>query len=304
MSRNGVFATFPDSREIFYISIDGGKCSVYSSVMKVESLLKVILAAHYGRFVEGPKALRRVHGGIMFIAPPASLKSHIIKAALDGHSGFLGLSDLNVQGLGRIRHQLANGDISTLGFYEFAKLYRREQSTSGSLESLLAALVDEGFHKLAFDAHEAHSVPAHALVLGAMVPQFYEHKMKTPVIDPSAGWAETGFARRFIWSVYRLDKKEVIARAIAKWQSITITQNIRFKIPLDDIPYSLSHTEAQRVQEFLQHNHGKETPSILLQKIACVLRWQNKQLKTKDDTFAVLEDFAESLQPTGASLTL
>jgi len=159
--------------------------------MKIETFVRILTAAHYAYHVEGPEKLRSVHGGIMLIAPPGHLKTAIIKASLEPHAGVLGLSDLNVQGMGRLRHSIANGKITTLTFYEFAKLYQRNESVSSNLEGVLSALVDENYHKLAFDIHEAHTLPCGALVVGAMVPDFYEFRLRF--------WEPSGFARRFMW---------------------------------------------------------------------------------------------------------
>lgn len=264
--------------------------------MKAETLIRVLVAAHYSHHVQGPEKLRQVHGGIMLVAPPGALKTAILKVALEGHANVLGLSDINVQGLGRLRHSIANGKIKTLLFYEYAKLYQRNVAVSSNVEGVVSALVDESYHKLAFDVQEAHALPCGALVVGAMVPQFYEEQL--------AGWGNSGFARRFLWCMYKLKNPTAIQEAIAKWKSVEFGSEFRFRIPLTDIEYSLTEAEARWIQTLLVHNHGIETPSILLQKIACVLRWEFKALGVKDDTIRIIKEFAPSLGKHGASLEL
>jgi hypothetical protein len=246
--------------------------------------------------VEGPEKLRNVHGGIMLIAPPGQLKTEILKVALADHAGAIGLSDINVQGLGRLRHTIANGKVRTLVFYEFSKLYQRHDAVSSNVEGVLSALVDEAYHKLAFDVQEAHALPCGALVIGAMVPEFYELHMKE--------WSPSGFARRFMWCMYRLRNPTMVQEAIAKWQSVSFSQDFRFRVPLSPIQYCLNEKEARWIQTLLAHNHGIETPSILLQKIACVLRYENKVLGLQDDTVQVLKDFAPLLSQHGGVIEI
>jgi hypothetical protein len=264
--------------------------------MKVETLIRILVSAHYSYQVVAPAGFKNVRGGIMLVAPPGTLKTSILKMALESHSGALVLSDINVQALGRLRHTIASGKLQTLVFYEFAKIYKRSADVSSNVEGTLAALVDESYHKLAFDVLEAHSLPCSALVVGAMVPQFYEQKMRY--------WEPDGFARRFIWSMYRLRNPCLVQEAIAKWQSVVFSPDFRFRVPLGEIPYSLTPEEAEWIQKLLANNHGIETPSILLQKIACVLRWENKILKRRDDTIEVLKDFGPSLSKKGTVLDI
>lgn len=264
--------------------------------MKLETLLRILVASHYTHQVEGPDKLTSIHGGLMLVAPPGMLKTAILKVALDSHAGVLGLSDINVQGLGRLRHTISNGKVKTLVFYEFAKLYQRNTAVSSNVEGVLSALVDESYHKLAFDVQEAHALPCGALVLGAMVPKFYEEQLDR--------WQDSGFARRFIWCMYKLRNPKLVQGAIAKWQSVSFGADFRFKIPLDPIPYGLTQPEAEWIQRLLTYNHGIETPSILLQKIACVLRWENKALKRDDDTVKVLKEFAPLLTKHGGVLEI
>lgn len=264
--------------------------------LKVETLIRVLVAAHYSSQVAGPERLKAVHGGIMLVSPPASMKTAIIKVALESHAGVLGLSDINVQGLGRLRHTISSGKVKTLAFYEFAKLYMRNEQVSSNVEGVISALVDEAYHKLAFDVQEAHSLPCGALVVGAMVPEFYEKQMRT--------WEPSGFARRFMWLMYRLRNPMLIQEAISRWESVKFGNDFRFKVPLEEIPYSLTQDEAKWIQRLLAHNHGIETPSILLQKIACVLRWENKNLDQKDDTVAVLKELAPLLSKHGGTLEI
>ena len=269
---------------------------MYCFGVKAETLIRVLVAAHYSHQVQGPDKLKAVHGGIMLVAPPGTLKTAILKVALEGHANVLGLSDINVQGLGRLRHSIADGKIKTLLFYEFAKLYQRNIAVSSNVEGVISALVDEAYHKLAFDVQEAHALPCGALVVGAMVPQFYEQQLKV--------WADSGFARRFLWVMYRLKNPTMIQEAIAKWSSVDFGTEFRFRIPLSEIEYSLTEDEARWIQSLLVHNHGIETPSILLQKIACVLRWEFKALGKKDDTIRLLKEFAPALGKHGAVLEI
>jgi hypothetical protein len=104
--------------------------------------------------------------------------------------------------------------------------------------------------------------------------------------------------------MYRLRNPTLIQEAIAKWESVSFGTDFRFRVPLEEIEYSLTEDEARWIQKLLTHNHGIETPAILLQKIACVLRWENKVLNVKDDTVRVLKEFAPLLSQQGGVLEI
>jgi len=99
--------------------------------------------------------------------------------------------------------------------------------------------------------------------------------------------------------MYRLRNPKLVQEAIAKWELVDLGVKAKMLIPMEPIPYTVKDQEARWIQSLLVHNHGIETPSILLQKIACVLRWENTILGRKDDTVAVLKEFAPSLGESG-----
>lgn len=256
--------------------------------MKVQTLLRILVAAHFTYRVQAPDKFQ-ARGGIFLVAAPEALKTTFLKT-VDGFEKSVVLSDLNLQSLGRMRTSINAGKITTLIFNDVQKLYQRDSESAENLVGALSAMVEEGFSKLAFDVQEAHTTLTRALMLGAMVPEFYERRLRV--------WLDSGFARRFVWFHYSLQNPDAILDAISRWEEAEIENGFRFRVPSETIPYTVTETEARKIQWYLKNNHGQALPKILLQKIAAVLRWQNRQLHQRDDTMEVLEEFAQGLKKT------
>jgi len=255
--------------------------------MKVANVMEVLSAAHVSRYVGSPFEQR---GGIMLVAPPGHIKSTLIKDSLLLYADTLVLSDLNVQQLGKLKNALVSGRYSSLGFGEFEKLYQRNPGTAANLEGHLRALVEEGFDKMSFDSQQMIGCTARVLMVGGMTPVCYADHWQT--------WLDSGFARRFIWSHYKLADEDLIIDAIRKWKKINFGR-IGASIPANkDIPYTVKKTDARMLEKMLDAQVSKETPYTLLKKIFCVLVWRYGRKKT----FVILNDFSESMARTGATL--
>lgn len=259
--------------------------------MKLGTLVEVLNAVHLSKYVDSPFKQR---GGIMLVAPPASLKSTLL-GFLQEYPQAIVVSDLNVQSFKGLRTSMVAGHISTLVFSDLEKLYQRHGNVASNLEGHLKGIVDEGFRRPSFEDQRAVCVPAHATVIACMTENFYERKISQ--------WLDDGFARRFIWVHYQLANPEAILRAISRWQPINTTNNGNFipKVPSNrSINGNLfTDAETQWFEHMLRYHPQRETPLILMRKMAAVLRW-----KFRKEWKKILRDFEPSLGPNGTRVTL
>ena len=255
--------------------------------MKVSTVMEVISAACVSRYVGSPFEQR---GAIMLVAPPGHIKSTLIKEALILYPDSLILSDLNVSSLSHLKNSLVSGRYNSIGFGEFEKLYERNPGSAANLEGHLRALVEEGFDKMSFQSAEMIGVTARVLLVGGITPVCYAKRWQA--------WLDSGFARRFIWSHYKLADEDAIVKAIREWKKISFGK-ISAAVPASKaIEYTVLKKDANILERMLDHQPSKETPYTLLKKIFCVLVWRYGRKKA----FAILHDFSESLTRGGATL--
>jgi hypothetical protein len=255
--------------------------------MKVNTAMEVVSAAHVSRFVGSPFEQR---GALMFVAPPGQLKSTIIKESLILYSDTLILSDLNVSSLSHLKNSLVSGRYNSIGFGEFEKLYERNPGSAANLEGHMRALIEEGFDKMSFQSPEMIGVTARVLVVAGITPVCYAKRWQP--------WLDSGFARRFIWSHYKMADEDAIIGAIRNWKKLSFGK-VSTAIPANKaIDYTVQKKDARMLEKFLDHQPSKETPYTLMKKIFCVLIWRYGRKKA----IAILTDFSESLQRGGATL--
>lgn len=226
----------------------------------------------------------------MLVAPPGHLKSTIIKESLVLYPDTLSLSDLNVSSLSHLKTSLVSGRYNSIGFGEFEKLYERNPGSAANLEGHLRALVEEGFDKMSFQSPEMIGVTARVLLVAGITPVIYTKRWQP--------WLDSGFARRFIWSHFKLADEDAIVRAIRDWKKISFGK-VSSAVPANkSIEYAVQKKDARTLESMLDHQPSKETPYTLLKKIFCVLVWRYGRKKA----FNILHDFSESLQRGGATL--
>lgn len=257
--------------------------------MKLSTLVEVLNAVHLSRYVQTPFIQR---GGIMLVAPPASLKSSCL-SFLQEYPSVMMISDLNVQSFNTMRSDIVSGRTSTLVFSDLEKLYQRHSSVSTNLEGHIKAIADEGFRRPSFQDQRAVCIPAHASIIACMTENFYEKKISQ--------WLNDGFARRFIWCHYALENPELILDALDMGQLIRLSdKTFSPMIPADRrIESDITKEESVFIARMLRFHHQRETPTILMRKVLSVLKW-----KFKREWRTVLNDFAPSLTHTGAKVSL
>lgn len=228
----------------------------------------------------------------MLVAPPASLKSSTLDFLTEYPSVMI-VSDLNVQSFNSMRGDIVAGTTTTLVFSDLEKLYQRHSSVASNLEGHIKALADEGFRRPSFQDQRAISMPAHAAIIACMTEDFYERKI--------GQWLNDGFARRFIWCHYTLENPDIILDAIREGELLNLGSNgFSPVIPSSRrISGALDKNEVIYLQRTLRFHRQRETPFILMKKIAAVLKWKFGKGWKK-----IIMDFEQSLTKNGAKVTI
>lgn len=266
--------------------------------MKTSSLLQVLAAAHLSYMVDGVPEAFSQRGGIMLVGPPENLKT-TMAACLGKYNNALVVGDLTVKQLVKIRDQISSHRYQTLVFPAFEKLYKRDQDTASNVEGHIQAMTEEGFSHASFEDHETFVRPAKCLVVGACVEEHYRRH------DPK--WRRDGFTRRFLWSQFVLDDRDLIRRAVLEWQPLKLSMFDDLPgLPSDRVPFDVSQTERRKIAALVSDQEGKSTPFVLSIKIYAMLKWRYRDKKNPaQEAMNIFEDFAESLsRTTGAALTV
>jgi len=258
--------------------------------VRASSLIEVLSASHLSRFVN--HSIYSQRGGIFLVSPPGSLKSSLIRNALEGFPDCLMVSDLNINTLTMLKSSFIDGRYTSMAFGEFEKLYQRNPATAANIEGHLKAMVEEGFGASSFEDQRMVTVRARVLVIAGITPSCYSRM--------SQKWNENGFARRFLWCHYTLNDPHIIIEAIHKWKPLSFGKVIKEMPGNEHIPYAITPKESSHLRDLMKYQISLETPYMLIKKIFCVLKWRHNSKKA----MAIIEDFAESLGTHGAKLML
>ena len=232
----------------------------------------------------------------MLVAPGGHGKSTVLGRICDELPKMLSLSDLTTRQAVALRSSIVEGKYRTLVIDEMEKLYQRMDSTSSNIEGTLQALIEQGFQDAPGERPTEDVMRAQCLVVANLTEDFYVKKSRT--------WADA-FLRRWLICKYRLENPDIFADAIQEWRRVEIQDGMLFMMPLEDIPWSVKPAEAKAIRHWLQvANRDDKTPQQLLHKILSVLRWRALKVGRKDDSFSVLQDFAECLGRNGAIMQL
>lgn len=264
--------------------------------MNPHQLVEIICAVHLAPYVEGTLEQR---GGLMLVAPPGALKSTLVEMT-HTYPDALSLTDVNVSMLVDLRDSLAGGNVSTLVFSEFAKLYERNPQTATNIEGTLRALVSEGFAGASFQDHRVNRRKAFATIIAAMPQSVVDKNFKR--------WEESGFNRRFLWSVYGVKGTHILDEAAGELRRLDFgVRDVPRVPPLGlSIPFTLTTSEKQRVRQYVsQQPGGSHTQQIqLLTRVWSVLKWWHHERDTPKECEATIQAFAKSLSRDGTDLVL
>lgn len=257
--------------------------------MRASTVIEFLSAVHQSKFVNGDFSQR---GGVIIVAPPGTLKTTLIKLAIEDYPDALPLSDLNVNTLNQLKNSLIDQRYTTLGFGELEKLYQRNPATAANIEGHLKMLVEEGYSRASFEDQRAQSMAAKCAVIGGITPSCYSRMITK--------WLENGFARRFVFSSYTLANPDAIMDAIDKWKHISLGRVMLTAPGNKKIPYNVTADENKMIKQAVSNQPTLEGPFVLCKKTFCVLKWRHGAKKAVD----IFEDFSESLESKGAQLEL
>lgn len=264
--------------------------------MYAQDLVEVLCAAHLTYLVDSPFPER---GGIMLVGAPGVLKSTFLDELDKQYPDAISMTDLNVKSLTRFRDQLASGIYHTLVFPELAKLYERRDETAANLEGSLRAMVAEGFQAASFEDARVSRLRARGMVMAALTPAVRDRRFEA--------WEESGFNRRFLWSLIRLADASVLDEAVVMWKRIDFQVRHVPQAPMTkQIPNMTTTEERNRCRMLVKYQPGGSPTqqTQLLVKILAVLKWWYERTGQDRSAMDVVEAFGESLGREGAELHL
>lgn len=264
--------------------------------MSVSILLEVLCAVHLSSYVEAPFHDR---GGLMIVGPPGVLKSTFLALLDKNYNDALLISDINVKSLNDLRDQIASKTIRTLVLPEYAKIHERHSYTALNLEGHLRALAGEGFTSASFEDSRIQRLRARCTILSAMTPSFQTRHFKN--------WEETGFNRRFLWSLVRLKDPNLLEHAVERWELVDVRLAHIPPAPLDSIPNRTTTEERQEIRRLVKYQPGGShaVQVALLSKVLAVLKWWYQLGRRPErEAMATVRSFALSLGKEGAELSI
>lgn len=264
--------------------------------MLASDMIEVLCAAHLSYCVDSPFEER---GGLMVVGPPGALKSTFLGVLDKQYHDAVAMSDINARSLVDLREQISNGSIRTLVLSELAKVYERNEATAANVEGTLRAMTAEGFQAASFEDQRVSRLRARAMVIGGMTQATREKNFKK--------WEDSGFNRRFLWSLVRLSDPEILVRAVQNWKLLKFQFEHVPRAPLSaKIPYQVTKVESDVIRGWIKYQPGA-SGSLHMQvmtKILCVLRWWYAQVTPERSAMDTLCRFAESLGRHGAEIEL
>lgn len=259
-------------------------------VLRYETLLEVVGASHLANFVDGPFTDR---GGLFLVAPPGSFKSTITDV-LGSFAHTLVLSDINVQSLIKMKPHMVSGEILTIGFTDFGKLYARAMKVAANVEGILMGLVGEGFRRASFEPQTPSVSAAHCTITGGMTSAFHDQKISE--------WEQSGFARRFLWARYSLNGVRIIEEAQLDYRMARLSNGFVPKVPGGKgIPCELD----KRDREFIDHctrqiMYRSGGALVIAQKLYAALIWKHGRKTARE----IMDDFRPCIERNGGTLNL
>lgn len=267
-----------------------------SKEITFEEYLECLCAAHLSSYVDSPF---RERGGLFVVGPPSVFKTTFLEVAQIHYRDTVELSDVNVQSLVDLRDQMASNVIRTLVIPDFAKLYERHSSTARNLEGHIRALAGEGFSAASFEDSRMARLRARCTILSAMTPKTQAENF--------GRWEDSGFNRRFLWSLVTLKDPSMQTKAVEEWELIDFGLKRAPSIPDNGVIPSRQVTPAmrRRLLETLQKQPGggsHATQLSILSRMLAVLTWHYKRIGSHRSAMRTILSFAQSLGQHGGVL--
>lgn len=266
-------------------------------IMYAADLVEVLCACHLSSYVQSPFQER---SGLMVVGPPGSLKSTFV-TALSPYPGTVVVSDINAKTLGYYRDGMASGQIKTMVLPEMEKLYERHPYTASNIEGTLRALVGEGFRGTSHEDSRMSTFTARAMVIGALTIKSRQSRF--------VAWEDSGFNRRFLWSLIRLKDADLLEKAAINWELVPFQVSHMPRVPIGGESSIPNHTTVYQRQ--LLYSWVKDQPGgnhalhvQLLTKVLAVLQWWYLQTSPERDAMETVRRFAFSLGKEGADVVI
>lgn len=266
--------------------------------MQASDFIEVVCAMHLSSRVTDP--LGEGFGGLMVVGPPAALKTTFLSVLEENYHDALMLSDVNVQTLVKMRDAISCGNVRTLVLPELAKLYERKSETASNVEGTLRAMAEEGFQAASYEDTRPQRFRARVCVVGAMTFKVRDSNFER--------WENTGFNRRFLWSLIRLADPHILTSAAVQWHRIDfqLTHVPRLPPGVAKIPNLTTERERAELERFVRPQPGGD-PSFqlrMLARVLSVLRWWYSETGNTNDAMEVVHRFAKSLSKDGDDIEL
>lgn len=265
--------------------------------LRISALIETLCAAHLTSYVDSPFQDR---GGIFIVGPPSVLKSTLLDIVARNYNDAISVSDVNARTLDDLRDQIAAKAIRTLVIPEWRKLYERHTYTSSNVEGTVRALVGEGFGAASFGDGRINQMKARCTLLSAMQPKFQAEHFKA--------WEDSGFNRRFLWSLVRMNDPQILDRAVEDWKLLEFGIAHIPPAPFgSSIPNTTTHVERAEMRRLVKYQPGGSTAIqfSLLCKLLAVFKWWYKLMKRRDrEALVTVRAFAQTLGKEGAELVL
>lgn len=259
--------------------------------MRFASLIEVVSAVHLAPLVNSGE-VGEERGGVIFVAPPGHLKTTAIEH-LELFPRTKMISNITVGKLNDLRETFIAGEIKTIGFPDYDMIYKRHSSVSEQIEGILMSLTGEGYRQGGFFDQRVNVLKSRVTVVAGVTIKCYESRI--------AGWLDSGFARRFLWSRFRVVNPEKMEDALGMWKRAQLDGDFIMKVPTvgKPIPYGLTHKQAKHLLWELRFQHDRKIPYILAQRIISVLLWKDPKSAWK-----IWNDFCPSLGKDGAEVII
>jgi hypothetical protein len=233
----------------------------------------------------------------MIVGPPGALKTTMIRTLEEYHDATVA-SDLNNVTLSSLREGMSAGTLRTIVLPELKKIYQHHPSVSSNMEGTLQAMADEGFSQPSYRDSRMQGTRARCAIVSALTENFYQRKY--------TDWGESGFSRRFLWSLISLNEPEILMEAVIKWKAIDIELEKIIRVPpTEHIPESLSEQDRRRLRNVVKHQPGSGPLQFqILCKMCAVLKWHYAKRRIDKDPIATILEFGKSLSKEGAQIVL
>lgn len=259
--------------------------------MRFSTLIEIVSAVHLSPLVANGD-VGEERGGIILVAPPGHLKTSAIEY-LDQFPKTKMISNITVGKLNDLRESFIAGEIKTIAFPDYDMIYKRHGTVSSQVEGILMSLTGEGYRQGGFFDQRVNVLKSRVTVAAGITLKCYESKIPE--------WLDSGFARRFLFSRFRVVNPEKMEAALAKWKRAQLDGDFVMKVPMvgKSIPHSLTNAQAERVLWELRFQHDRKIPFILAQRIISVLNWKHPKHGWK-----IWNDFSTSLGKDGAEIEI